>query len=270
MATLPITDGQLHYEVHGAGAETIVFLHGMLWDWHLFDAQVASLQDRYRCVCVDLRGHGRSTVTKSGYELYTQTNDVAALIHALGDGPCHIVGQSMGSFIALRLALRHPALVKSLSLIGSSAETPTAGDLRMSGILVFVVRWFGIRPVIGTLMDICLGDKFLALPDRAVLRRAIRQRILDNNVATLLRTAKALNARDDLSRELYRIAVPTLVMVGSNDKDSQTTPAHSQRLHANISGSQLVMVPDAGHFLPIEEPEAVNRTLINFLSTSFS
>ncbi|NPT46958.1 alpha/beta fold hydrolase [Paraburkholderia sp. 1N] len=268
MASIPITDGQLHYEVQGAGAETIVFLHGMLWDRHLFDAQVAALQSRYRCVCADLRGHGRSS-TVSDCDLYTQTDDIADLIQALGGEACHIVGQSMGGFVALRLALRYPALVKSLTLIGSSAEAPTANDLRMSGILVFVVRWFGIRPVAGKVMDICLGDKFLADPARAVLRQEIRQRILDNDVAVLLRTAMAVNARDDLSHELHRITVPTLVMVGSNDKDSQTTPAHAQRLHAKIPGSRLVVVPAAGHFLPIEEPEAVNLALIDFLATSF-
>ncbi len=269
MAAISITGGQLHYEIHGEGAETIIFAHGMLWDRRLFDAQVAALRDRYRCVCLDFRGQGFSTATASGYELYTQTNDVAALIRAVGGKPCHIVGHSMGGFVALRLALRHPTLVKSLVLIGSSADRPTVRDLREARLLGFFTRWFGIRPIVRKVMDICLGDKTLGDPARAALRQEMRQRILSNDIGVLLRTLKAVCARDDLVHELHRITVPTLVMVGSNDKDGQTTPAHAKRMHENISGSRFVVVPDGGHSLPIEEPAAVNQALLDFFTTSF-
>jgi 3-oxoadipate enol-lactonase len=268
MPTIQIAGGRMHYEVHGIGPETIVFAHGMLWDRHLFDAQISALQGRYRCVSFDFRGHGLSAAGRSGYELYSQTDDVAALIAALGGGPCHFVGHSMGGFVGLRLAVRHLALVKSLTLIGSAAEAPSWRDLVEAWVIRVIVRYFGLRPLANTAMDICFGDKFLADPARETLRRRMRQRLIANDRVAMARTVSALIARDDLSHKLHQITTPTLILVGSNDKDSHTTPAHSQRMHESIPGSRWVVVPGGGHTLPIEEPGMVTAALEEFLTST--
>jgi 3-oxoadipate enol-lactonase len=268
MPTIQIADRRMHYEVHGDGPETIAFAHGLLWDRHLFDAQISALQGRYRCVSFDFRGHGLSTAGRSGYELYAQTDDVAALITALGGGPCHFVGHSMGGFVGLRLALRHPALVKSLTLIGSAAEAASSRDVLEASVVRVIVRYFGLRPIANTAMDICFGDNFLADPARETLRRQMRQRLIANDRVAMARTVRALLARDDLSPELHQITAPTLILVGSNDKDSHTTPAHSQRMHEGIPGSRWVVVPGGGHTLPVEEPGVVTAALDEFLTST--
>jgi 3-oxoadipate enol-lactonase len=268
MPTIQIADHRMHYEVHGNGPETIVFAHGMLWDRHLFDAQISALQGRHRCVSFDLRGHGLSTAGRSGYELYTQTDDAAALITALGGGPCHFVGHSMGGFIGLRLALRHPALVKSLTLIGSAAEAPAYRDFLEAWMLRVIVRYFGLRPLANTAMDVCFGDDFLTDPAREPLRRQMRQRLIANDRVAIAATVRALLARDDLTHELHDITAPTLILVGSNDKDSHTTPAHSQRMHDGIPGSRWIVVPGGGHTLPVEEPGVLTAALDEFLTST--
>src|SRR3954452_757348 len=117
MPRLRVNNAELHYTDTGGGPETIVFAHGVLWDGRMFDAQVAALRDRYRCITFDFRGQGQSEVTASGYDMDTLAEDAAALIQTLGVAPCHFVGLSMGGFIGMRLAVRRPELIQSLMLL---------------------------------------------------------------------------------------------------------------------------------------------------------
>ena len=122
MPTLRLNGAEIYYEDHGAGAETIVFAHGLLWSGRMFDDQVRALKDRYRCITFDFRGQGQSEVTPSGYDMDTLSEDAAALIETLGCAPCHFLGLSMGGFIGQRLALHHAHLIKSLMLLETSAD----------------------------------------------------------------------------------------------------------------------------------------------------
>src|SRR5262245_2092320 len=99
MPKVPVNGAKLYYEETGQGPETVVFAHGLLWSGRMYDAQVAALKDRYRCITFDFRGHGRSEVTRSGYDMDTLTEDAAALIATLGATPCHFVGLSLGGFV---------------------------------------------------------------------------------------------------------------------------------------------------------------------------
>ncbi len=125
---MPINGANIYYEDTGPGPETIVFAHGLLCNTHLFDHQVGALKDRYRCIAFDFRGQGQSEVTKSGYDMDTLTEDAAGLIRALKAGPCHFLGLSMGGFVAMRLALRHPDLVRSLMLLSCSITSSWASS----------------------------------------------------------------------------------------------------------------------------------------------
>ena len=100
---------RLHVEEEGSGPEVIVFSHGMLRTSRMFDAQVAALRDRYRCIRYDHRGQGSSESTREAViDLETVYDDAVALIEALGVAPCHWVGLSMGGWwgCAWRLAAR--------------------------------------------------------------------------------------------------------------------------------------------------------------------
>lgn len=122
MPHISVNGVTLHYEEQGSGAETVVFVHGLLMNHRMFDAQIEVLKTNYRCIAFDLRGQGQSEVTRSGYDMDNLTTDTAALIEALQCGPCHFVGLSMGGFIGMRLAIHHPHLLRSLSLLETSAD----------------------------------------------------------------------------------------------------------------------------------------------------
>lgn len=121
MPTTKVNGAKLYYEDNGAGSQTIVFSHSLLFSCRMFDAQVEAFKNRYRCVAFDFRGQGQSEVTRYGYDMDTLSADAVALIEELNCAPCHFLGFSMGGFVGLRLAIRHPELLDSLILVDTSA-----------------------------------------------------------------------------------------------------------------------------------------------------
>jgi pimeloyl-ACP methyl ester carboxylesterase len=90
-----VNGAALYCEEHGTGSETIVFAQGLLWSCRMFDAQVAQLKERHRCVVFDFRGQGQSEVTRSGYDMETLYEDAVALIEQRG---CAGVADSCSSW----------------------------------------------------------------------------------------------------------------------------------------------------------------------------
>lgn len=259
----------LWYEEHGAGSETIVFAHGLLWSGRMFDAQVASLSGRYRCVTFDFRGQGRSEVTAGGYDMDTLADDAAALIEALGCAPCHFVGLSMGGFIGMRLAARRPGLIRSLVLMETSADPEPAENApryRLLGGIVRALGGLGMRLVMPKVMRIMFGRTFLADPAREAERRLWRQRGMENDRLGVTRALRGVIDRKPIYDELGGIAVPTLVMVG--DEDVATVPAKAERIRDAIPGARLVVIPGAGHTASVEQADFVNASLAEFLTAA--
>ncbi len=272
MPRLEVNGADIHYQDSagsarlrrdGDGPETIVFAHGLLWSGRMFDAQVAALEDRYRCVTFDFRGQGQSEITATGYGMDTLTEDAAALIEALDCAPCHFAGLSMGGFVGQRLAIRRPELLKSLILLETAADPEPQANVGRYRLLNFIARWFGFRPVVGQVIPIMFGRKFLEDPARAEQRDALRRRLIANRRIGTTRAVQGVIERDGTDDQLDRISVPTLILVG--DQDVATVPAKSERMHQRIAGSKLVIIPGAGHSSTIEEPAAVNAALEAFL-----
>jgi pimeloyl-ACP methyl ester carboxylesterase len=264
MPELEVPGALLHYEVTGEGPETIVFAHGLLWSGDMFAAQVAALSDRYRCVTFDFRGQGRSQVTADGYDMDTLSADAAAVIEGLGCAPCHFAGLSMGGFVALRLALRRAELLRSLILLETTADPEPAPNVPRYRRLNLVARWLGLRLVAGRVMPIMFGEKFLTDPARAAERALWRRRLVANHRLGISRAVRGVIERRGVADEIHRIDLPTLIVVG--DQDVATVAAKSERMHARIAGSKLVVVPGAGHSSTVEEPAAVTAAIGDFLA----
>jgi pimeloyl-ACP methyl ester carboxylesterase len=265
MPKLQINHAEIYFEEHGAGPETIVFAHGLLWSGRMFDNQVNALQDRYRCITFDFRGQGQSQVTESGYDIDTLSEDAAALIEALQCAPCHFLGLSMGGFVGLRLAIRRPALLKSLMLLETSADPEPEENIGRYRLLNFVARWLGLRLVADRVMPIMFGEKFLSDPGRTKEKEEWRERMIANHRIGITRAVKGVISRAGVYDQLDKITIPTLIIVG--DQDVATVPAKAERMHARIRGSKLVVVSGAGHTSTVEEPGAVNAALEAFLGS---
>jgi len=254
----------LYFEQSGNGAETIVFSHGLLMSGDMFGGQVDALATDYRCIAYDHRGQGRSEVTKSGYDMDSLTKDVVELIDRLDASPCHFVGLSMGGFVGLRLAIRHPELLRSLILVETSADPEPEENQGPYRRMAFVGRWLGFRPLVNRVMNIMFGQTFLTDPDRQAEREHWRRHLLSLNRIGTARAAHAVIDREGVHDQLDRVSTPTLILVG--DEDVATVPAKAERLHAAIAGSELVTIPGAGHSSSIEQPALVTAAIREFLA----
>lgn len=265
MAIIRVNGAALYYEEHGSGPQTIVFAHGLLWSCRMFDAQVNLLKERYRCVAFDFRGQGQSEVTRSGYDMETLYGDAVALIGQLGCAPCHFLGLSMGGFIGLRLAARHPELLRSLILLETSADPEPREHVAKYRQLAFVARWFGLGLVVERVMPVMFGRTFLTDPARTLERREWRTRMSGNHRLGVTRATTGVITRQGVYSEIDSIRVPTLILVG--DEDVAVPLVHSRRLHEGITGSRLEVIPRAGHTSTVEEPTAVNVAITTFLGS---
>lgn len=250
---------RLWVEDTGGTGPPVLFSHGLLWSTRMFDAQVATLRSRYRCIAWDHRGQGQSDVPNvRSISIEDCYADAVALIERLGVAPVHIVGLSMGGFVAMRLAARRPDLVRSCVLLETSAETEPSENVPRYRTLNRVARWFGLRVVAHKVMPIMFGTTFLTDPARAVERDAWRERLARNR-RDIWRAVNGVIEREPIMPELGHITTPTMIMVG--DEDVATVPLKAERMHAAIRGSKLVRIPHAGHSSSIEQPGHVTAAI---------
>ncbi len=263
MPLIHVNGVQLYFEDTGSGDETIVFSHGLLWDTRLFDAQVAALRSRFRCIRYDHRGQGRSEVpTTRAIDVETLYEDAVALLAALGVTRCHFAGLSMGGFVALRLALRRPELVRSLILISTSADPEPREHVPLFWLFGQVARFGGSRLAAPFALPFLFGPTFLDDPRRSHERSEWRRRLVANR-RDIYRAIIGVIRRKGVYEQIDRITVPTLILVG--EEDVSTDPGKAERLHARIPGSTLIRIPRAGHTLTVEASAAVNQALWQFL-----
>jgi 3-oxoadipate enol-lactonase len=260
---MQINGAEIHYESAGSGPDTILFAHGLLCNTRLFDHQVEALKDRYRCIRFDFRGQGQSEVTRGGYDIDNLTEDAGGLIRALGVAPCHFVGLSMGGFVGMRLAARKPELIRSLVLMSTSADAEPRAKAFGYRLLSLVARWTSMRLAAGPVKRIMFGKKFRTDPAREAEREEWRRILLNNDPIGATRAARAVFARPPIYDEIDKIRVPTLIIVGA--ADTATPVDKARRIHERIGGSRLVVIPDAGHTVTVEEPAAVNAAVREFL-----
>lgn len=246
-------------------APTIVFGHGLLFSGWMFDQQVEALREQYRCVAIDWRGQGDTPATAGGYDMDTLTLDAIGVIDDLGTAPVHYVGLSMGGFVGQRIAARRPELLRSLTLLDTSAqkETPRAAveDVALS----MIYRLAGIGPVRRPVLKIMLGPAFRNDPASGPVIDEWMRRLERTDRAGLAKAVLAVATRKPVEAELGRITAPTLVICGADDVPTPVTRA--RRIADAISGAKLEIVADAGHSSTIEQPERVTALIAQFLAS---
>ena len=246
------------------GAPTVVFGHGLLFGGWMFRSQVAALRGQYRCVTIDWRGQGESPAARHGYDMDSLTADAVALVTRLGVAPVHWVGLSMGGFVGQRLAARHGELIRSLTLLDTSADAEEPPKVRERRQLALFQLLFGIRPILGKVKPLLFGPGFLADPSSDALISEWLRRLSETRRTAVRKAVLGVAERTAVAAELGGITVPTLVVVGADDR--ATPPEHSRRIAAGIPGARLRVVPDCGHSSTLEQPGVISDLLAEFLS----
>lgn len=264
MPFLSINNAKIHFQQVGNGKETIVFAHSLLCNLGMWQEQIEHFSSKYRCIAFDFRGQGKSETTSSGYDMDTLTQDTKELIEHLDAGPCHFVGLSMGGFVGLRLASRHPELIKSLCLIDTSMQEEDKKNLPKYRMLLFTAQLFGFKLVTGRVLPIMFSQSFLQDPTKEHKKEQWKNGLFTGDKKGILKAVKGVISREAVpSKEVEKIKVPTLIMVG--EMDVATPPFKSEKIKQHIPQAELVIIPEVGHLSNYEKPGEINSELEKFL-----
>lgn len=263
---LRVRDVDLYCEDTGGEGEPILFLHGFLFDGRMYEAQIAALRDRYRCVTLDFRGQGRSGHARTGYQLEQLTADVLTVIRRLDLAPTHLVGLSMGGFVGMRIGAREPDLLRSLTLLNTGASPHPPGRYPLHLALTALARLLGPSPapVLRGIEKELYGEPFRSEPGREAERAVWRRRWATADRSSLANTMLGMMVRPDIRDELAGVSVPTLIVAGQ--LDVEMPPRLAREMHTLIPGSQLVELDGVGHSATLEDPARVTGILERFLA----
>jgi 3-oxoadipate enol-lactonase len=243
-----------------ADAPVITFSHALAASSAMWSAQAAASSARYRVLRYDIRGHGESETTPGPYTLEQLADDVYALLGTLGIERTHFVGLSMGGMIAQHLALAHPEALSSLVLCDTAPRMPPEGRL-MWDERINETEEGGMEPSVTSAPLRWFTAPFLERHPEVVER--VQAMIATTDARGFINCARAIQEMDLLDR-LPEIRVPTLVIVGDQDPGSPVFVAEAIR--KRIPGAKLVVLEPASHLSNLEQPEAFNQALSDFLS----
>ncbi len=252
----------LAYNDNGPGP-VVVLLHGFPLDRSMWSSQETTLGSMYRVITPDLRGHGQSAAPDGVYSIEAMAEDVIETLDALQvTEPVVLGGLSMGGYVALALMARYPERFRALMLIDTKAEGDTPEAARGREELASTVEGSGNSGAVASAMLPKLFSETTRQrrPQLISQMRAVMEKTPARAVAGALR---GMAARPDRTAELAQIAVPTLVLVGADDVI--TPPDGAQKMAEAIPDAQIVVVPDAGHLAPLENPQATNEAILHFL-----
>lgn len=253
-------DVRIAYARAGSGP-VVVFLHGVGGNRRNWEGQLAHLSAHFTCVAWDARGYGDSDDPDQPLAFADFAEDLRALLASLGASRAHLVGLSMGGFIAQDFYARYPASVATLTLASTSAGagllTQQARDDFLARRLRPLEEGASMREVAHGLVSVLAGSR----ADDAV-RAKLRRSLEALRTEPYKQTLRAL-VTTDFRDGLARIAVPTLVIVG--DEDRVLPEPESRLLSARIPRSRLVVLPGVGHLCNLEAPAAFDAALLDFL-----
>ena len=260
MPIASVNGQNIYFEDTGGRGPVLVFSHGLLMDHRMFAPQIEALQDRYRCISWDQRGHGQTASPDIclPFSYYDSADDLAVLLEFLGVTQAVLVGMSQGGFLSLRCALIHPEVVRALVLIDTQAGLEDEEASQQLGALFNAWIEHGLSDDMATMAEhVVIGQGW---PGAAAWRQDWRK-ITPHNLA---HSVAALVQRDDISPRLSEIHVPTLVIHGFDDI---AVPTEKSRAMAEaLPKAHWVGIANAGHASNLMQPAAVNAAIEEFLA----
>ena len=251
-------EGRIAYDVEGDGP-LVVCLPGMGELRSAYRATVPALVAAgYRVAAMDLRGHGDSDPTFTSYDDVAAGRDALALIEHLG-GPAVILGNSMGAGAAAWAAAERPELVTGLGLLGPFVRNPPTSRAMAVLFRVLMAPPWARLAWTAYLPSLSPGRK---PEDFAEHRRAISDSLRRPGYARAFsRTTRTTHA--PVEARLGEVSAPVLVVMGDRDPDFADAAGEARWIAGQLNGD-LLLVPGAGHYPHVEEPEQVNPAIVAF------
>lgn len=255
-----VNGARLYYELRGEGPP-VVLIHGFTLDRRMWDGVVAALAPRFSVLAYDVRGQGGSDAP--GGARYAHRDDLRALLDHLALGPAHVVGHSLGGHQALEFVLAYPDLARSYTGVCVSGLGGVAfpDDVRQAfAAISAAARHESIDAAKAIWRRV---GWFTPALERADVARQLDAILADYSGWHWQNDNPTLPLDPPPSARLGEIAVPALILLGALDLPYNHVVA--ERLARGIPGARQVVVPAAGHMLPMEDPAATSAALSHFL-----
>ena len=255
-------DAEIAYWVSGDGP-TVVLLHPFPAHHGFWNPVAPTLSSRYKLILPDLRGHGASDVGEGPATMAKHAADIEWLLNDAGVGRAVFVGVSIGGYILFECWRRFRGRFAGLVICDSrpQPDTPEGRANRLRAAADVLER--GTEPFLDAQIPKLFGQTTLgARPDLVADARAMMQAMSPQDIAQV---QQGMAERPDSVPTLKTIDVPTMIIIG--EQDVLSTVADGELMRANIRGSQLRVVPKAGHYSPWERPEEVGPLLRQFLDS---
>jgi pimeloyl-ACP methyl ester carboxylesterase len=277
-----VNDINIYYEIYGKG-EPLLLVEGLGYSNWMWFKQIPDFSRAYKVIVFDNRGVGNTDKPDSEYTIELMADDAAGLLKAIGVGSAHILGVSMGGFIAEELALKHPDIVKSLVLVSTSFEGKDGMTIGSNLLNTFVKLW-GLMPDVlelsgkgsapinpfGSISEdkIRYGLSLAFTPEyfktnTEEVDRIIEWRLANPQPLYAWNHQFMAGMNFDAAQRVHRIKAPTLVVTGSEDRI--VSPEKSKRLAEEIPNSRLITLEGTGHLLFIEKAQEFNKIVLGFL-----
>jgi 3-oxoadipate enol-lactonase len=256
-----MTPGLNHEDTETPG-EAVLLAHAIGMDRRMWDGLVPVLQERFRVIVPDARGHGLSAVPPRPYSLEAMADDARDLLDELGIARIHWVGLSMGGMVGMAFALRHPDRLGKLVLANTTSSYGPEGAKNWDARIAAIEKG-GLASIGDMVMQRYFSDEFRAREPQLVADT--KARFLETSEQGYLGCCDAIRALD-FSRDLGRIRAPTLVIAG--DKDVGTPVAMSEAIAKGIPGARLAVVAGAAHLSALEKPAQFARAVGDFLAAA--
>ena len=225
----------------------------------MWDGNIPALADRYRVLRYDKRGHGGSGLSAGPYTIAQLADDAIGLLDALGIQKVHFMGLSIGGMIGQQLGARFPERILSLSLCNTASEMPPRSlwEERFE-----IARSQGIAGLVDGTIKRWFTAPFIERAPQEIEK--VRHMILGTNVDGYIGCGSAVR---DMAQStiLLKIKAPTLVLSGRDDP--ACTVDQGTVLHRLIDRSKMVILEEAAHLSNIEQPEAFNKTVRQFIDS---
>jgi pimeloyl-ACP methyl ester carboxylesterase len=251
----------LYYEISGAGFPLVLLSGGGTLDRRAWDDQVEVFAKFYRVLRYDIRGIGRSARPSAPF---SHSQDLYALLTHLGIKKAHILGLSFSGAIAIDFALEHPDMVDHLILAaaGTSSDAKSSGNLESLQALSGMAKKEGLERTI----QVILALAFFISQQNQAAREKIRRIYIENR--DLFETGFPLvvlwqPTAPPASERLAEIGARVLILEAENDH-----PAYkviTEKLKSGLKGAKKAVIPGAAHVINLDQPEAFNKAVLDFL-----
>jgi 3-oxoadipate enol-lactonase len=245
-----------HYALTGDQAPVLVLSNSLGTDFSMWDPQMAELQQHFRILRYDTRGHGQSSVTPGDYTIEQLGRDLLGLLDSLRLDRVHFCGLSMGGMIGMWLAIHAPSRLHRLVLCNTAARI---GTKEMWNARIATVRKDGMKSVAAVVIERWFTPEFRASSRDKV---APAQRMLENSPPEGYAGCCAAIRDMDQRETVAQIKTPTLVIYGASDPVTPASEAHF--LTDRITGAVEVELP-AAHLSNVEQADAFTKAVSSFL-----